>query len=636
MVNRVYLSKAAQMSHSTVARKVIGARALLSIIGLSVPLILGATVCPAAIAADSPESVSAPVTSSDTYYRTKGVVGGPRSPALTDTDYPKPVGVPFSESRVIIWVVAQQLTYWGGFVLGSLFLVTLLEFVGLSVCGKSNAARYDSYAREILKLVNLALPVSILLGTLMLGGLILLYPGLFAYLAQLFRPILVVASLVLVLFPFAVWLYGTTWTRMAETGHQWSHAAIGLGANIVGTLLLMLVNGWSSFMLSPAGVDEAGRFLGNYWHLLHTATWNVSNLHRLSGNIVLAASVMMAYAAYRSIASHDPGRKAYYDRFSFTSLIIMFFALVPIPFEGYRLSREIYAYRQQMGITMFGGLLAWSGIILVSVVALLFLTINYYLWQRIDVAKNGAQYRSHSKYLFAILAICAAVYVTPHTLVMTPLELKQMGGQQHQVLGNYGVESAKQPAICIMILLTAWSILIWSWCSNLSARIMMGTRLIAGAFLAATVNIVLLGVYGYSIPANVRVGLSIPMWATTFMMVLLVAILVVRNRRVNEDEPLLWGNLPSRAYYALFSLAFVVTWIMGLGGYRRSSLRLFWHVNEIVRDASPWAYTHTVGFATNLISFNALIFWGSFMTFLWLVRAVKASSDEKKTYWSHT
>jgi cytochrome d ubiquinol oxidase subunit I len=624
------------MSRTAVACKVICARIFISALGLCVLLNLGVTVCPAALAADPPESVSAPVTSYDTYYRTKGVVSGPRPPVLADADYPKPVGFPFSESRVIIWVIAQQLTYWGGFVLGSLFLVTLLEFVGLSVRGKSNTACYGSYAREILKLIRLALPISIILGTCMLGGLVLLYPGLFGYLAQLFRPILVVASLVLILFPLAVWLYGTTWTRMVETGHQWSHAAIGIGANLLGTLLLILVNGWSSFMLSPAGVDEAGRFLGNYWHLLHTATWNLSNLHRISGNIVFAAAVMMAYAAYRSIASHDPGRKAYYDRFSFTSLIIMFFALVPIPFEGYRLSREIYAYRQQMGITMFGGLLAWSGIILVSVVALLFMTINYYLWQRIDVAKSGAQYRSHSKYFFAILAICAAVYMTPHTLVMTPLELKQMGGQQHQVLGNYGVESAKQPAICIMILLTAWSLLIWSWCSNHSARIMMETKLITGAFLAAMVNIVWLGIYGYSIPANVRVGLSIPMWATTFMMVLLVAILVIRNRRVNEDESLLWGNLPNRAYYALFSLAFVVTWIMGLGGYRRSSLRLFWHVNEIVRDTSPWAYTHTVGFATNLISFNALVFWGSFVIFLWLVGVAKASSDEQKVCWSHT
>ena len=44
--------------------------------------------------------------------------------------------------------------------------------------------------------------------------------------------------------------------------------------------------------------------------------------------------------------------------------------------------------------------------------------------------------------------------------------------------------------------------------------------------------------------------------------------------------------------------------MMGLMGYIRSSVRLFWHVNEIVRDNSPWAYTHTVGFAANMISFN--------------------------------
>lgn len=592
------------------------------IFGVCIFLILAATVLPEAIAVDLPDQNQTPVVSRDIYYKTLGVVSGPRPPVLTDADYPRLSGLPISESRVIIWIIAQQLTYWGGLVIGSLFLVTLLEFVGLSVRGESNAARYDSYAQEVLKLVQLALPVSILFGTFMLGGLILLYPGLFAYLAQLFRPILVVASLVLVLFPFAVWLYGRTWTRMAETGHQWSHAAIGLGANVLGTLLLMLANGWSSFMLSPAGVDGAGRFLGNYWHLLHTATWNLSNLHRISGNCVFASAVMMAYAAYRSIASHDPENKAYYDRFSFTSLVIMFFALVPIPFEGYSLSREIYAYRQWMGITMFGGLIAWLGIILVSMVALLFLTVNYYLWQRIDATENGVQYRSHSKYLFAILAICAAVYVTPHTLVMTPLELMQMGGQQHQVLGNYGVESAKQPAICIMILLTAWSLLIWSWCSNPKTRIMMETRLVTGAFLAAIGNILWLGIYGYSIPANVRVGLSLPMWATTFMMVLLVSVLAIRNRRGIENGSFSWGSVAVRAHYALFFLAFAVTWVMGLGGYRRSSLRLFWHVNELVKDTSPWAYTHTVGFATNVISLNALIFWGSLLVLVWVAHMI--------------
>lgn len=591
-----------------------------------------------AIAAEPSDQAHKPVVSRDTYYGTQGVVTGSTAPRLTDQDYPRLSEVAaLQESRLVIWMIAQQLTYWGGFVLGALILVTLLEFVGLTVRGKSNAARYDSYAREVLILVRLALPVSILLGTLLLGGLVLLYPGLFAYLANLFRPILVVQSLVLFLFPIAIWSYERTWTRLAKTGHQWTHAAIGLGANMLGTILLMLANAWSSFMLSPAGVDDSGRFLGNYWHLLHTVTWNVSTLHRLLGNIAFAAVVVAGYSAYRSMTAQDLEYKAFHDHLSFTSLVILFFALVPIPFQGYWFSREIYAYRQEMGITMFGGHLAWIGIILVSVVAFLFLTLNYYLWLRIGATSEGVRYRRYTKYLFALLGICAAVYVTPHTMMMTPLELLQMGGQHHQVLGNYGVESAKQAAINIMVLLTAWSLMIWSRSStSMNGTSSKEMNLVTGALLGAAANILWLGIYGYYVPANVRVGLAFPMWTTTFMMVVLASVIVIRNCRGVEGSAFLWGRIPRRAHYAVFFLAFTVTWVMGLGGYRRSALRLYWHINEVVRDASPWAYTHTVGFATNIISLNALIFWGILLLLLCIRHLMRNREEIRTLSWSQS
>jgi cytochrome d ubiquinol oxidase subunit I len=50
---------------------------------------------------------------------------------------------------------------------------------------------------------------------------------------------------------------------------------------------------------------------------------------------------------------------------------------------------------------------------------------------------------------------------------------------------------------------------------------------------------------------------------------------------------------------------------MALMGYIRSSVRLFWHVNEIMRD-------NTVGFAANMISFNVLFFWTSILFVFWL------------------
>jgi hypothetical protein len=37
-----------------------------------------------------------------------------------------------------------------------------------------------------------------------------------------------------------------------------------------------------------------------------------------------------------------------------------------------------------------------------------------------------------------------------------------------------------------------------------------------------------------------------------------------------------------------------------------------------MRDNSPWAYTHTVGFAANMISFNVLFFWITILFVFWL------------------
>ena len=82
--------------------------------------------------------------------------------------------------------------------------------------------------------------------------------------------------------------------------------------------------------------------------------------------------------------------------------------------------------------------------------------------------------------------------------------------------------------------------------------------------------------------------------------------------------PIEWGKISARSQYALIMLATAFTWMMGLMGYIRSSVRLFWHVNEIMRDNSPWAYTHTVGFAANMISFNVLFFWITILFVFWL------------------
>jgi len=92
------------------------------------------------------------------------------------------------ESRVAVWVIAQQHLYWAAFVLGTFFLVTILEISALFCARHPGMAIYDRLARECLDLVMLAVAVAALLGGLLPFALLALYPNLIAYLTSVFRP----------------------------------------------------------------------------------------------------------------------------------------------------------------------------------------------------------------------------------------------------------------------------------------------------------------------------------------------------------------------------------------------------------------------------------------------------------------
>ena len=54
----------------------------------------------------------------DVYFKTEGCISGPPAPQTTAKDYPAyDLAYPLSESRVIVWTIAQQHLYFGSFVL---------------------------------------------------------------------------------------------------------------------------------------------------------------------------------------------------------------------------------------------------------------------------------------------------------------------------------------------------------------------------------------------------------------------------------------------------------------------------------------------------------------------------------------
>src|SRR5438067_11763236 len=150
-------------------------------------------------------------------------------------------------------------------------------------------------------------------------------------------------------------------------------------------------------------------------------------------------------------------------------------------------------------MSLLGGLLSCLFIIQATMIGILFLSSNYYLWQAMGRMRGAEKYQRYIKYMVFVLVCGFLIFITPHTIVMTPAELKAMGGQQHPVLGNYGVMSAKNGGINILIVATILSF-IWYQRGNKVPTVSWAKfgNIFMGCFFAmACLNIIWLAVYGY-------------------------------------------------------------------------------------------------------------------------------------------
>jgi hypothetical protein len=558
----------------------------------------------------------------DVYFKIEGPISGPPAPTLSPEDY-RSTGLPapLDESRVAIWVIAQQHLYFGSFVLAVPIFVMIIEFVGMMIKDPKLSKQYDNLAHEMIRISLTAYSVTAILGGLLIFAFVTLYPDFFKYITSLFKSFMHVYALLFLAESGTLYIYYYGWDRMSEGFAKWMHATMGILLNIFGSTLMMLANSWASFMMSPSGVDEKGQFLGNIWAVLHNALWNPLNVHRIIGNMVFGGGIVAAYAAYKFLSSNTREERAYYDWMGYIAMFLAVASLIPLPFAGYWLMREVYSYRQQMGITLMGGLLAWLFIIQAVLIGALFYTTIYYLFNGMQRMKGAERYQKVIKYALFGMTAAFLVWLTPHTLVMKAQELKAIGGQQHPVIGNYGVMSAKNGAVNTMIMITIIVFIIYQRANKIITVSWekLGNSLIITLFGVALVNNWWLAIYGYYIPANVRVGLSVPQVMGTLTCLFVgTGLNIAMLKGAKSTGPVLWGQISVRSQYALFALAVSFTWLMALMGYIRSSVRLFWHSMEVFRDASPWAFTHTIGFAANVMSFNVMIFWFFTLFVFWL------------------
>jgi cytochrome bd ubiquinol oxidase subunit I len=191
----------------------------------------------------------------DLYFKTPGTPEGPPAPSPQETAYSR---IGSFDSRLVVWFVTQLHTYFGGFVLALPIFCVLLEFLGLSSKKPELALRYDGLARDLAKVALLALSVTAVVGSIMLGIFLYFYPSFMRYMGGTFKTFMPVYAFVFLGESLLLVTYYYSWNRLAEPASKWVHASIGLLSNLFGTALLLLANAWSAFMMAPAGVDAKG------------------------------------------------------------------------------------------------------------------------------------------------------------------------------------------------------------------------------------------------------------------------------------------------------------------------------------------------------------------------------------------
>ncbi|MXW02577.1 MAG: hypothetical protein F4X59_16755 [Holophagales bacterium] len=535
--------------------------------------------------------------------------------------------VPFVGSRVTVWVLAQLHLLFAAFVLAVPLFAFIIEFVGYV----KKEERYNKLAYEFTKLLSVSFSMTATFGAFLTFGLIILYPKFTNYLMHIFSPTFLPYVLLFFLEALFLYSYYYGWGKFGPKMHLF----LGFMLNIVGTAIMFIANAWLTFMMSPgrrddvdgdgvpdfvSAVSESGALL-SLRDAFFNFTWMPINIHRIIANVAFGGSIAAAYAAFRYLQAKTDEEKAHFDWMGYVGNFVAIIAFLPLPFAGYYLAAEIYAFSQTLGIQMMGGTFSWLFVIQAALIGNLFLGANYYLWLGMGRMEGGVHFQKFIKWLLIAIALCFAVWATPRYAISSVSEIAAMGGSSHPQLSYLGQMSAKNTAVNILILSTYMSFLLYRRTGRQSVHPhrQLLTRAQAIVFSSAAALVIFYGVYGYYVDAAIRIRFAIPqVYSVLAALVVITVIDLPLYRNAAQSGETKWGRMPAVSQYALIFIALSFTWLMGLMGYVRSGLRQEWHVYGVILDTSPDAYTPTLGFATQVVSVTVLIFFGLLGVVFWL------------------
>jgi hypothetical protein len=416
-----------------------------------------------------------------------------------------------ADSRLVIWVVAQLHLLFAAFVLGVPIFASVTEYIGY----RTGEKRYDKLAHDFTKLLAASFSTTASFGGLLAFSLFALYPQFMSHLSDIFSPTYAWYGLLFFAEAFTMYFYLYSWGRLTGDKKKW-HLWAGVLLNLFGVMIMLIANSWVTYMMSPPLAEvnaETGavagqglnpltlEWTGALWQAIANPLWTPLNIHRFIGNVAFGGFVVGAYAAVRFLNAKSPEARAYYDWMGYIGNFIGVAALIPMPFAGYYMGREVYSYSAVMGNNMMGGAFSWTFIMQAILIGALFIGANFYLWSGMSRIPGAERYTKYIKWLDVILIVCFAIWLTPHNLPLSPSEQAIIGGQFHPTLKFLGLMAAKNAVINFIIITTYLSFLLYRR-GNKGARVPFSQQGLSSKIIVLVgfgVVAIALGGYAYSL-----------------------------------------------------------------------------------------------------------------------------------------
>lgn len=412
-----------------------------------------------------------------------------------------PLDVPVIGARNAAWIAAQLHLFFAAFVLGAPLFIVLCEYLGASkgapnwkvrvpiavlavvvaavivamahrtvdkiivvtaagivvaavaFVKSSGDDRFERLAHETMKVVTIAYSLTAISGGLFAFILMGPYGKLTTHLFEKFGPIFAVYGLLFFVETILMYVYWYSWDRMKN--RKTLHMSIGVLLNVVGTVMMFLMNAVGAYMLTPPkNVADAG-----LWSLINNPSWSGLNLHRFVANITFGGLMVALFAAFMFLSARTKEDRAFYDWMGFIGNIIGVATLMLLPLAGYVYAKELFLYDAVISTFMMADKLSFYFVLQGVLVSMLFLGANYYMWMSIKRISGSESLMGYMKPTFAVIFVASAIWVTPQNFLSDLTATIPEGAAPTDILipdrlAFLGLMMAKALAVTMIIIFT--------------------------------------------------------------------------------------------------------------------------------------------------------------------------------------